>query len=334
MKLNPSLVALVAAVFVAGGYFAYSKFNGNPLPEDIAYGNGRIEAVEVEISSKVAGRVAEVTVKEGDLVQKDARLASIDRRTLEAQLAQAKAELAAQESQVASAEATIAQTEALLLLSQQELARTQELLAKGHTTQEQLDVRVSDQKVAEANVTAAKAALLSAQRSVDAAAAAVDAVQSNLDDTDLTSPTIGRVLYRLAEPGEVVASGGSVLTIVDLSEVYLEFFLPASQAHRVAIGSDARIKLDVLKGTIPANVTFVSPVSQFTPKQVETTDEREKLMFRIKVRIPEELIKNYLEYVKTGVRGVAYVRLYSETPSDWPKSLALVDIPALTDATQ
>jgi HlyD family secretion protein len=133
----------------------------------------------------------------------------------------------------------------------------------------------------------------------------------------LTSPTMGRVLYRLAEPGEVLGAGGKVLTLVDLAEVYMEIFLSAHDAHRLALGSDARIVIDGADFAVPAVVTFVSPEAQFTPKQVETASEREKLMFRVKVRVPTELVGAYIDFVKTGIRGVAYVRL-GFTPPDWP----------------
>ena len=132
------------------------------------------------------------------------------------------------------------------------------------------------------------------------------------------------VLYRLVEPGEVLSVGGKVLTLVNLTDVYMEIYLPSAQAHRVSIGSEARIKLDILDFAVPAKVSFVSPESQFTPKQVETQSEREKLMFRVKVRVPSVLILKLIDRVKTGVRGVAYVRLTNpgtEQQSEWPEFL-------------
>ena len=130
---------------------------------------------------------------------------------------------------------------------------------------------------------------------------------------------MGRILYRLARPGEVLAAGGKVLTLVDLSEVYMEIFLPSEQAARLPIGAAARIVPDGADFAVPATVSFVSPEAQFTPKQVETRSEREKLMFRVKVMVPQELVIKHIEKVKTGVRGVAYVRL-DDTVS-WPAAL-------------
>lgn len=322
MKINRGFVLVGAVIAAAIGYYVYENQNGEALPEDIAYGNGRIEAVQIDISSKIAGRVDEIRVKEGDMVEPGQVVATIDRRALEAQLARARAEVAASIANVAATEAAQVQAEALLHLSEQELERTRALHDRDVASQELLDQRMSDQRVADANHRAAKAQVEAARRSVDAAQSVVDEILTNLDDTKLFTPAKGRILYRLAEPGEVIGAGGRLLTMVDLSDVYLEFFLPSSQVHRIAIGSEARIRLDVAPVVVPATVSFVSPVSQFTPRQVETADERDKLMFRVKVRIPEELVQQRVNLVKTGIRGVAYVRLASDQPpSPWPEFL-------------
>ena len=136
-----------------------------------------------------------------------------------------------------------------------------------------------------------------------------ETIQTRINDATLRAPVVGRVLYRLAEPGEVLPSGGKALTLVDLSDVYMEIFLPADQAAAVKLGNEARITVDYEpKKSIPGYVSFVSPEAQFTPKQVETKSEREKLMFRVKIQIPRELAAKYIERLKTGIRGVGYVK--------------------------
>uniref|UniRef100_UPI000AA1736C HlyD family secretion protein n=1 Tax=Desulfosarcina cetonica TaxID=90730 RepID=UPI000AA1736C len=131
-----------------------------------------------------------------------------------------------------------------------------------------------------------------ATAAIDAVKARIDEIQSFIDDSTLTAPVDGRVLYRLAEPGEVLGAGGRVLTLLDVSDVTMTIFLPTDQAGRVDLGSDARIVLDALPDVvIPARVSFVAPKAQFTPKDVETRTEREKLMFRVKVRIDPELLR-------------------------------------------
>lgn len=315
-------VILALAIIVS--WLLWQYFQAPTLPDGFASGNGRIEAVQVDISTKIAGRVEAVLLQEGDLIQPGQIVAKIDTAQLRAQLLRAEAEVASAKSQVASAKASIAQAKAQLILAEQELSRARELIKKGNTSKQTYDMRVSEVAVAKANLDAAHAALTSRQRSVDAAAASVTEIQTQIDDATLVSSTFGRVLYRLAEPGEVLGSGGKVMTLVNLSDVYMEVFLPSAQVNRIAIGAQARIKLDILDFAIPASVSFVSPESQFTPKQVETPSEREKLMFRVKVRVPQELVLKHIDRVKTGVRGVAYIRLFElpgEEPSPWPEFL-------------
>jgi HlyD family secretion protein len=321
MQWNKILVGAVIAVVAALGYLVFGGNGDDGIPEGIAYGNGRIEAVQVDISTRIPGRVKEVLAKEGDLVKPGQKVAIIDSAQLRAQLLRAKADIASAKSQVAAAKASVEQVKAQLILREQELNRTRALVKKGHSSREKYDTRVSEHKVTQANLAAAKATLVSRERSVDAARAGAEEIETQIADCTLVSPTLGRVLYRLAEPGEVLGSGGRVLTLVNLSNIYMEIFLPSAKAHRVSIGSEARVKLDIFDFVAPAKVTFVSPQSQFTPKQVETQSEREKLMFRVKVRVPEELVREHIEKVKTGMRGVAYVRLAGGPKPEWPAFL-------------
>ena len=318
-------VALLVALAAAVGLGVWLWVGPEELPDGIVSSNGRIEADEVDISAKYAGRVREILAKEGDLVQPGQVLAKMDTAELQARLEKANAEASRFESEVNESEATIAQREAELRLAKQELDRTLTLVKKGHVSVRVGDERQSKHDTATAALTAARAQLVTARRAVEAAEAEVRRIQTDLDDAVLTSPVMGRVLYRLAEPGEVLAAGGKVLTLINLQEVYMEVFLPSRDAGRISLGSEARIVLDpVPHFAIPANVSFVSPQAQFTPKQVETASEREKLMFRVKVKVPSELVKKHVERVKTGVRGTAFLRLTGmpgTEPTPWPEFL-------------
>jgi HlyD family secretion protein len=145
-------------------------------------------------------------------------------------------------------------------------------------------------------------------------------VQADIQDSDLKAPRAGRVQYRVAQPGEVLGAGGKVLNMIDLADVYMTFFLPTNAAGRVSLGQDVHIILDAApQWVIPAKVTFVSSTAQFTPKTVETQSEREKLMFRVKAQIDPALLQAHLQYVKTGLPGVAWVKLNGD--EDWPANL-------------
>lgn len=126
----------------------------------------------------------------------------------------------------------------------------------------------------------------------------------------------------MAQPGEVVAGGGRVLNLVDLADVYMTFFLPETVAGQVGLGTEVRIVLDAAPDYIvPAKVSFVADVAQFTPKTVETQSERQKLMFRVKARIDPDLLRRHIRQVKTGLPGMAYVRIDPKVP--WPAKLEL-----------
>ena len=323
-KFSIILVFAVLAAFLGYAGWKVLLEPSDLPPEGFARGNGRIEADLVDISTRLAGRVSEITVREGDLVQPGDVLAVMDTTELEAQKMRAEAAVASAEAAVAVAQAGVTEAEARLALSQSELTRAETLNERGVVSGEELDIRRTEAQLAEAGRTAAQAGVVAKQRAVDAETAALREIEARIADSTLFASQVGRVLYRLAQPGEVLGGGGKVLTLVSLGDVYMEFFLPASAAPRVRLGDEARIVVDVTPDVaIPALVSFVAPQAQFTPKQVETIEERESLMFRIRVRIPQELVAERLAQVKTGVRGVAWVRLAGPDGSvpDWPEGL-------------
>jgi HlyD family secretion protein len=277
---------------------------------------------------------------------KNQALAAVSQR--ESDLKQIRASISQRESEIKQARAAVSQRESELTLAITQFERARVLVAKDFIAKEEFDRENSRRQTAEAALTqeqarrqaaeallaleqarlqSAEAALRGArievaqrEAAIDAGAAKIQKIQTVIDDSMLKSAIRGRVLYRLAEPGEVLPAGGKVLTVLALADVYMTIFLPTGLAGRLAVGAEARIILDAVpQYVIPATVSFVAPRSQFTPKEVETKTEREKLMFRVKVRIAPELLKKYLEKVKTGLPGVAYVRL--DAKASWPDKL-------------
>ncbi len=320
-------IALVLAVFVAfAGYALWKNFlapSGLP-PEGFARGNGRVEATLVDVSTRLPGRVATIAVQEGDLVAAGDVLAVMDTAELEAQKARAEAAVASAEAAVEVARAGVSRAEASLALARSERDRAETLSGRDVISAANLDIRRTEAQLAEAGLAAAVAEARAKERAVDAEMASLNEIEARIADSTLHAPGAGRVLYHLAQAGEVLGSGGKVLTLVNLGDVYMEFFLSAMAAPRVRFGDEARIVVDVMPHVaVPATVSFVAPQAQFTPKQVETLEERESLMFRVRVRIPQELVRDRLAQVKTGVRGVAWVRLVGPDGSlpDWPEGL-------------
>ena len=239
---------------------------------------------------------------------------------MEAELAKDKAKLAESEQAAAEVKTEITKDESQLKLADVEFQRSKSLHDRKVVSREEYDRYRTRLETAKASLDGTKAKLNTANQSINAAAAEVKRTEATLDDTTLKSPVKGRVLYRLAEPAEVVPLGGKILTLINLSDVYMEMYLPAQEAARVKIGADARIVLDARpEYAAQAKVSYVSPEAQFTPKQVETRSERDKLMFRIKLQVPPELVLPYIERIKTGVRGMGYVRL--DDAVAWPAFL-------------
>ncbi|MEP0176951.1 MAG: biotin/lipoyl-binding protein [Paraglaciecola sp.] len=201
--LKKLLVAVIVTGVAIVVWQVWQKMQEPSVPDGIAFGNGRIEAVQTDISTKIAGRVDAILVQEGDLVEAGQIVASIETSQLRAKLLQARAAVASAESLVASAQAAIAQSQAQQVLAEQELARSKELVKKQLTSTEEYDTKVSQLAVAKANVAAAEAMLESRLRNVDASEATVLEIQTQIDDSTLVSPSKGRVLYRLTEPSEV-----------------------------------------------------------------------------------------------------------------------------------
>lgn len=316
MKLLIAL-AIIALVAIAAWQFLPDN---DKLPEYIASGNGRIEATQVDIATRISGRLDSIFVAEGDLIEAGTPVAEMDTDELDASLAAAQANLSQAVEAKRLAEAVVKQRESEKRLARAELSRFESLVKKGHVSREQLDQASTAAETADAALQAARVQIASAQAGIEAAQASIRKIEVTIDDSHLDSPIGGRVLYRLAEPGEVLAAGGKVATILDVTDVYMTVFLPTAQAGKVRVGAEARIILDALPDfVVPAQISFVAAEAQFTPKAVETRSEREKLMFRVRIRIDPELLRAYRDRVKTGVPGDAYVRLDESKP--WPENL-------------
>jgi len=323
MRKKPLFWLAITAVpvLLGAGLWIYRErqLQSRP-PEGIVSGNGRIESVQVDIASKYAGRVEKILAREGDLVKPGQVVAHMNTDELEADLARGKAKIAEGEETKNQIKAEILEKESRLKFAQQQYERDKSLFSRRVISREEMEQAQSQRDIAAASLDASKAKLQTSEKSIEAAQAEVKRIEAQIADSTLTSPVEGRVLYRLAEEGEVLAAGGKVFTLINLGDIYMEIFLPAQDAARIPIGADARIVVDVApQYAARAKVTFVSPEAQFTPKQVETRAERDKLMFRVKLHVPQELILPYIQRIKTGVRGVGYVRVDDSIP--WPESL-------------
>jgi HlyD family secretion protein len=296
------------------------RLRGQDMPEGFAKSNGRLEATEVDVSAKYPGRLATLTVNEGDEVTAGQVVATISSPETEAQLRGAQQKVLQATQDVAAAVALIAQRNADLTTARRDYERGESLVGEGWLTQQVFDQRRNKLDSSEAALTAANAQRDAAEAAIKASQADVERLQAILADLVLISPRTGRVQYRLARAGEVIAAGQRVLTILDLNDVYMTIYLPANVAGKLRLGDEARAILDpVAEYVFPATISFVATEAQFTPKSVETAEEREKLMFRVKLQGDPEVLKKMHRDVKTGVRGLGFVRTDPKIP--WPKEL-------------
>jgi HlyD family secretion protein len=310
-----------------------ARLRGQTLPDGVVKSNGRIEATQVDVSSKYAGRLAEVTVEEGSSVTQGQVIARISSPEYEAQLRAAQADVQKANDALAAAEAEITSRQSALEFAKSDFQRGQELMKTGFITKQVFEQRKRNYDSAVAAVQSFTSQRDQALSQIANSEAEVDRVQSIIDDLTLVSPRLGRVQYQLARAGEVVAAGAPIVTILDLTDVYMTIFLPAADAGRLTVGDEARIILDPVPDfVIPAKVSFVAADAQFTPKTVETTDERAKLMFRTKLKIDPQILQQFYTRVKTGVRGMGFVRTKADV--EWPADLQVkLPKPPDTNAT-
>jgi HlyD family secretion protein len=299
-----------------------AKLQGRDMPDGIVKANGRLEATAVDVAAKYPGRLATLKVNEGDEVTAGQVVGTISSPETEAKLLAAQAQVLKAKKALAAAVALIAQRKSDLDFTRTDYDRAKPLLEHGNMSQQAADMRRNKFEAAEAAHVAANAERDEAEAAIRAAEADVAQLQSILTDLVLLSPRSGRVQYRLARSGEVIAAGQRVLTILDLNDVYMTIYISADDAGKLMLGDEARTILDPLpRYVLPNTISFVATDAQFTPKSVETAEERQKLMFRVKLQADPQILNKYHAYVKTGVRGLGFVRTDAKIP--WPKELEL-----------
>ena len=313
-------VAVAVLAGAGGGGYSFWQHMRAQLPPGIAYGNGRLEADAINIDTKYAGRIAELFADEGDLVKAGQVVARMDTQDLAASLKKAQAQVKQASRAVEEAEANVKQQQSQTLLAQQEYERAVYLVQKGFQTKEVMDQRQQQLDGAKAALNAANLRVIEFQHALDAATHDVELYSVEIADNTLVAPREGRIQYRVANVGEVLPAGGHVFVMLDTSYVYMDVYLPTEQAGKVRFGADARIVLDAYPNVaIPAKVSFIASQAQFTPKIVETQNERDKLMFRIRVRIDPDRLRGRAEIVRSGLPGVAYV--LTDPSVAWPANL-------------
>jgi HlyD family secretion protein len=279
---------------------------GNGKEEDVIAASGHVEATEVRLSSKVAGHLEAVAVQEGDRVTAGQEIARVDTTDLRLALAAARAERAQADAErrlrvagsrredIGEAEAQVEKARADLRGAQEDLGRMEKLLASGSGTDKARDDARTRRDMAAANLEAAVERLRklragSRPEEIDAATARVagaDAriaqLEQQIEDAVVKSPVSGVVTEKLAETGELVARGAGLVVVTELARPWLSVYLPEPDLGRIRLGQEAEVATDSGQRR-SGRVTFISPQAEFTPKNVQTPDERAKLVYKVKI---------------------------------------------------
>jgi HlyD family secretion protein len=296
--------------------------NDDPPANEIR-ATGHVEATDVRLAPEVGGRIVQLTVKEGDRVEPGAVIMKLDTRDAELAIDRAKAERSHAEAQLkllragarredinqAQAEAQSARdnldaARAELRAAETDLQRFEALLEANAGSRKQRDdaatrrdvareqveaaesrVRAAEQAVARLRAGARREEIEAALARVDAAVAQVASVEETLNDTTLRSPIGGVVTEKLAETGEVIAPHSPVIVITDLAQAWADVFVPEPTVPRIRLGQNATVFTDAGGSGIGGTVTYISPKAEFTPRNVQTAEERSKLVYRVRVTV-------------------------------------------------
>lgn len=315
------ILALLAGTACAG--------NG---ARDVISASGTIEAIEVNVASKVPGQILELAVREGSRVRPGDVLATIDHATADIQLRQAEAGVAlaraqlllvrngARREDIRQAEAAAKQAEANLRIASDDARRMRELVRTGSVTTKQADDAEARLTIAEAQRAAAVESLnkvrrlarpeeiQAAEARLAQAEAARDLLAKTIADCVIVAPAGGIVTHKAVEAGELVVAGATLVTLAELDSVHVMLYLTELEVGRVRLGDAADVEIDAFPGRpFPGRVTYISPEAEFTPKNVQTKEDRVKLVFGVKVEI-----ENREGLLKPGLPADATIRAVTE----------------------
>ncbi len=311
------VAALLAAIVVASGV-AYALMRPKPLPDQVVYGAGRIEADEIRVGVEVAGRLVELNAVEGAAIREGDLVARLDGADYELEHARAAAEQRAASELVTQLATEIELADHHAETARADLARYEALGDDAVASQQRLDLARDAYQQAADQARVLRARLAQAQAQVEAADAVVALARSRADKTRVTAPRSGVVLERIAEPGEVVAPGQPVAILADLSTARLRVFIPERDLGRVRLGASARIRVDSFPDQLfEARVAQVDAQAQFTPRDVHMADERSRTVYGVLIEAA-----NPDGVLKPGMPADAWV--LAEAGAEWPQRL---DVP-------
>ena len=287
------IAAILLAITGASAYF-YWRLQPEPQPAQLVYGSGRIEVDEVRVAPEVSGRLLENRVREGDALRTGDLIARVDPVDYELQAGQAAAQRNATLRSGSQIDAQIVLAAHHAETAQRDLTRFETLRRDGWVTAQRLDVARNAYAAAAGEVNVLRQQRAQADAQAESAARSLALARSQLGRTRISAPLSGRVLERLAEPGEVVAAGQPIAVMANLSTVRLRIFIGERDLGRLRLGAGARIRVDAFPDrTFAARVARVDAQAQFTPRDVHMEDERVRTVYGVILEAdnPDGLLK-------------------------------------------
>jgi len=304
MRVAPAVAALALLPALLAGC-------GSGKASGVIRASGYVEATEVRVSTKVRGTLVERPVDEGDRVTRGQLLGRIDTvdldlelRTAQAEMEQARAELTLMQAgyrkeEIGQAEAQVAALEAELAQATKNLDRMQALMQAGPGTVEARDDALGRRDAAAARLEGAREQLrklragyrreeiAAARARLEAAQARSAQLEQQIKDAAIVSPTDGMVTEKGSEAGELLQAGALIVVVTDLDHAWLNVFIPGPDLGRVRLGQPARVLTDGGEERA-GRVMFIASQAEFTPKNVQTRDERVKLVYRVKIGLDND----------------------------------------------
>ncbi|MDP3940012.1 MAG: efflux RND transporter periplasmic adaptor subunit [Deltaproteobacteria bacterium] len=315
MKSN-FVIGVVGAAALGVGSLGYWILGNDEIPDGIVIVNGRIEGDSVVVAAKIPGRIISMKVKEGDDVAAGQLIAELESGQIVARVEQAAAgaraagsaldasrsAASAARQDISQAEAAVAGRDAQIRKARTDATRVEKLFEQGVVAQSMRDDARTAREVAEAELRAARERVSGARQAAAAAEARVAAATGDLErakaaleearatfgDTQIQAPSRGIVMTKVAEEGEVLAAGSPIVILVDLGRLHMKAYVPEPQIGLVKLGNPAHVHVDAMpERPFPATVREIASQSEFTPKEVQTREERVKQVVAVKLYLDE-----------------------------------------------
>lgn len=309
MQKKHRAIIAVTVLTATGALVAYRTTFAADTP-DVILASGTVEATQADLGFQVSGRLQDVSVHEGDQVTAGTQIAALEREELIAQRNVAVAQLTGAQAvlrelvagsrpeEIAQAEAAVAVATDRRDGARRDVERLRPLADQSLVSKQQFDRQSTALDVAEGEVaqateqlrileTGPRAERIAAQRAAtEQASAVVERIDAMLSQTILLAPTNGVVTVRHREPGEALSPGNPVATIRDLSDRWVRIYVPGDQVGRLTVGAAASITADAEpQKQYGGVVSYIASVAEFTPRNVQTTKDRVKLVYEVRVRV-------------------------------------------------